>query len=396
VALFSEGPIGSPVSTTLSGERNAIIALAIDDSDEKLSNPHQPKGGSGLLAAFKAAKNEFSARVRRNGTKAVLLAMVVAAAALGAPHRAQAQDTYDVLDYGIGVADAINSSAQAAGTTFQNTEALLFSTIAPPQNLANFGQNNGNVAYGINDSGEIVGKAGVNVNGTTHAFLNVSGVTSDLGTIPDCHGQQPATYSGIAYAINNSGQIVGITNYAGENGCTGLNSTAFLYNNGSMVALGGLGTTSSTATAINNNGQIAGYFVNGSGQTHAFFYSGGVATDLGTLGGTSSIATAVNSNGQVVGYSTTASGSQHAFLYNNGTMTDLGTLGGTYSYAYGVNDSGVIVGLSVVSGASSSSPFVYANGTMTNPDRAVFSPLYLPSIILARLWRAVLVASPTS
>jgi RHS repeat-associated protein len=67
------------------------LALAIDDSDEKLSNPHQPRGGNGLLAAFRATKQEISARVKRTGAKAILLAMVVAAAALGAPHKADAQ-----------------------------------------------------------------------------------------------------------------------------------------------------------------------------------------------------------------------------------------------------------------------------------------------------------------
>lgn len=66
--------------------------------------------------------------------------------------------------------------------------------------------------------------------------------------------------------------------------------------------------------------------------------------DLGTLGGNRSSASGLNNRGQVVGHSETSDGSIHAFLYDGGTMVDLGTLGGKESYAYRINDAGVIVG----------------------------------------------------
>src|SRR5438477_9429202 len=72
-------------------------------------------------------------------------------------------------------------------------------------------------------------------------------------------------------------------------------------------------------------------------------------TDLGTLGGTASSATAINNNGQVVGYSSLADGSTHAFLYSAGAMVDLGTLGGATSSPNDINDSGVVVGSSLTS-----------------------------------------------
>jgi len=55
--------------------------------------------------------------------------------------------------------------------------------------------------------------------------------------------------------------------------------------------------------------------------------------DIGTLpGGSTSSATAVNNAGQVAGSADTASGETHAFLWSRGTITDLGTLpGGVYS-----------------------------------------------------------------
>ena len=59
-------------------------------------------------------------------------------------------------------------------------------------------------------------------------------------------------------------------------------------------------------------------------------------TDLGTLGGAFSQGSAINAQGQVAGYADTASGSHHAFRWTaSGGMQDLGTLGGTNSSAVG-------------------------------------------------------------
>jgi probable HAF family extracellular repeat protein len=80
--------------------------------------------------------------------------------------------------------------------------------------------------------------------------------------------------------------------------------------------------------------------------------------NLGSLGGNHSSASDVNDLGQVVGSASTPSGDYHAFLYQNGTMTDLGTLGGTTSYASGINNSGQIVGWSYLAGIEYSSPLV--------------------------------------
>src|SRR5690348_10035765 len=99
----------------------------------------------------------------------------------------------------------------------------------------------------------------------------------------------------------------------------------------SIQDLGTLGGHSSApgvgANAINNSGQVAGVSTTGGGNNHAFLWASGNIQDLGTLGGASSEATAINSAGAVVGFSDTSDGHTHGFLWTaSAGMKDIGAL----------------------------------------------------------------------
>ena len=97
--------------------------------------------------------------------------------------------------------------------------------------------------------------------------------------------------------INDAGQIVGMT-YSG-----GL-PNAFLYSNGVFTSLSDpLGTNGTAAVAINNNGQIVGYYLDSSNVQHGFVYSDGIYTTIDDpLGTHGTVLTGINNSGQVVGY----------------------------------------------------------------------------------------------
>jgi probable HAF family extracellular repeat protein len=209
-------------------------------------------------------------------------------------------------------------------------------------------------ARGLNDLGQVVGDSMVYNPGNTgpknwtHAFLWTAGTGMvDLGTPPGA----AATDNTSATAINNSGQIA--VNY-------GLpNSAAYIYAGGQWTKLGMLG--SSTAVyAINQKGETtgAGYATNpttGEPEWHAVKWSAaGAPAELGQLPGAwwGSQAQAINDFGLVVGWSTTTNECIHAVLWTGpGQMQDLGALlepdpnnFGTDSYATGINNNGAVVG----------------------------------------------------
>jgi len=235
-------------------------------------------------------------------------------------------------------------------------EAVLWGIDNSLTDLGTLGGNESE-AYAVNNRGQVAGEAlnaipdpytsnynNFFIGGATqvHAFRwTKSRGMQDLGTLG---GTDSA-----AFSINERGQIAGMsfTNTT-VNPATGVPTLdPFLWENGKMLDLGTLGGTYGVAFALNNRGQVVGYSnLAGDSGNHAFLWdhTGGMQ-DLGTLGGNTGGAAAINDAGDIVGGDGRSDGSGGSFLWSHGVMTDLGTVGtAAGSIALGINSRRQIVG----------------------------------------------------
>jgi len=247
----------------------------------------------------------------------------------------------------------INSHALADPIGYKSERPFLWqagmmSDLGTPPSGSDYG-----FAMRINSSGQIIGDAGE----PRHSVLYSNGTMTDLTAASGSQGFR-------ASSLNDLGAVAGSIKVGGV-------SHPAVYSNGVFTDLGNPGATSS-AVGINNSGQVA---VNSfSGATYgSFLYSGGTMTALGsTPGHNASTASAINNNGQVVGSAFLTGGNltdYEPFLYSNGSMTSLGILPGTaLNQAIDINDSGQVIGqcLALVNGSGTTThSWLWQNGTMT-------------------------------
>jgi probable HAF family extracellular repeat protein len=178
------------------------------------------------------------------------------------------------------------------------------------------------VAQQINDNGVVVGGSGTcatfNANFLynlvpIHALLWEKGKATDLGNLGGKTGQAGGN---IAYDINNQGQVVGNSDLPGDT-----TFHAFLWSRkAGMQDLGTLsGDVASFSISINDAGSAVGGSLDAKFNPRAFLWEKGVMTDLNTrILGHSSLylltGCSINSRGEITGLGMTSTGRIHTYL----------------------------------------------------------------------------------
>ena len=247
--------------------------------------------------------------------------------------------------------NGINSAGQVAGKSYYNTgfagvvdRAFVWTPGSGMQMLPTLGGNSG-VAYGINDSGQVVGVAS-NASGRDRPFLwTATGGIQDLGVLSGYN-------AGLANAINASGQVAGYSSLGNSAGT----ERAFRWTAAGGMQDLGVGN-GSQAYGISASGAVVGYIVNVGGDAHPFLWTAPSTVqtlpDYGGLG----LAYGINSSGLIVGQVETApaAGTSVAALWQGGSLIDLNTLlpassGWVLEGAFAVNDAGQITGYGTYNG----------------------------------------------
>ena len=162
-----------------------------------------------------------------------------------------------------------------------------------------------------------------------------------------------------AYAVNDNGQVVGSANITGN-----AHADPFLYSNGVMTNVWKGGTKyGATAVAINDDGHfVVNHNLDTNGDTESYFWDGTLLTDLGTGG-----ATSMNASDMVVGNSIMGRSSlDNYWVYANGKLDRSPGYthpGAGNAWAWSVNNDGVIAGM-----CNDGVPLSYSWGCVFGPN----------------------------
>ena len=178
------------------------------------------------------------------------------------------------------------------------------------------------LALAVNDRGQIVGSSGTCTSFQPTTLINLLGVhpiiwengkAFDLGNLGGATG---AAGGNIAWNLNNRGQVIGVSDLAGDT-----TFHAFLWTKETgMRDLGTLpGDVNSTGSGINDAGDIVGLSLDQNFNGRAFLWHNGKMTDLNTLIPPDSpislfAGCAINNEGLITGLGVTKTGEFHAYL----------------------------------------------------------------------------------
>lgn len=230
-------------------------------------------------------------------------------------------------------------------------------------------------ATGVNSRGQVVGWAETPVHDPTCNTPQVLQFRAVMwgplnGTMQELP-PLPGDSTSAATAINERGQVVGISGECDVAVGEFSAQHSVLWDHGTVTNIGDLGGDAwHTPMDINEAGDVVGfsnpaYVIGADFNPLAFLWTKGAGIkSLGHLpGDTSSQALGINGRRQVVGVSTSLAGANRAFLWQDGAMADLNDLVATgfpdvLIVAQHINDAGVITGRAVPHGTSIQIPFV--------------------------------------
>jgi probable HAF family extracellular repeat protein len=250
------------------------------------------------------------------------------------------------------MAEDVNESDAIAGHfgVPNGTHAFVYEggslTDLSPQIGAQYSQ-----AFGMSNNGYVAGQAAFGSDPKPyyeydmHAFRYQlsSGSVQDLGTLDGLKAS-------IAYGVNDSGQVVGRSMQFYDGYGDFSTGRPFLWADGTMHEFLPGGTLGS-ARRINTAGHVVGRAALAGSEQQAFVYdsSSDQLTELGTLpGGTSSKARDINDSGDVVGGSSGSPGGGFIWTAADGMLNLNDRIEGPTDWflgtAHGINNSGHIVG----------------------------------------------------
>lgn len=242
---------------------------------------------------------------------------------------------------GVSVGFSINNSGQVAGISYPfqgGPRSVVWNGkyLTVLDSLSELGEG----ALAINDAGHVAGWGFSSQGGSAFAAKWIDGAPIELDRIAAGQG---AT----AYAINATGQVVGVSDSeARPDGKSG--GLPVIWNGTTATALRAPDAPYGGTYGINDAGQVVGNVYNiGDKYLRAAVWNGLVPTLLDSLGGTS-IAFAINNSTQIVGASYTVENIQRAVIWNGTSVTALDSPSVGNSYATSINSAGQIVGRSAI------------------------------------------------
>ena len=269
-------------------------------------------------------------------TELLIIGTVVAAVSSPA-------QTYTLQDLGtapgtiLSKGTGLNDLGQACGNSESNGNFATFFSNGKATELSSLVAGDHTYAYGIDNTGVIVGYEQIDNTGPSHALVWSKGTVQDITAWSLFPGGATAVLIG-----KKTGVVVG-----GGTTSNGVDHM-FLYENGQTVDLGPA-TSPATPVAINDSGQIlVDYQITTNSNVPAVYFNGAF-TLIHAPANATVTAYDINDNGVVAGAITynTNTAVPHAGLYSNGAWTDLGMLSGAGrgTIAWSINSAGQVLGM---------------------------------------------------